>query len=100
MDRAFLWLDDLREGIVKLKQCGGDLTAEPNDTEEDPLHLAMCVDTEGNEFMMTMSESEFWRKWSGNTGGMSLLFPRWGFIFIASHAWNVRIGEVSIGKIS
>jgi len=47
-------VDDLREGIVKLKDCGGDLTAEPNDTEEDPLHLAMCVDTEGNEFMMTM----------------------------------------------
>jgi len=47
-------VDDLREGIAKLKECGGDLTAEPNDTEEDPLHLAMCVDTEGNEFMMTM----------------------------------------------
>ena len=47
-------VDDLREGIAKLKECGGDLTAEPNDTEDDPLPLAMCVDTEGNEFMMTM----------------------------------------------
>lgn len=47
-------VDDLREGIRLLKDCGGDLTAEPTDTEEDPLHLAMCVDTEGNEFMMTM----------------------------------------------
>ncbi len=47
-------VDDLREAIVRLKECGGDLTCEPNDTEEDPLHLAMCVDPEGNEFMMTM----------------------------------------------
>ncbi len=46
-------LDDLREGIVRLQECGGALTREPVDTEEDPLHLAMCVDPEGNEFMMT-----------------------------------------------
>ncbi len=46
-------VDDLREAMVRLKECGGDLTSEPNDTAEDPLHLAMCVDTEGNEFMMT-----------------------------------------------
>jgi lactoylglutathione lyase len=46
-------LDDLREGIARLQECGGALTAEPNDTEEDPLHLAMCIDPEGNEFMMT-----------------------------------------------
>lgn len=48
-------LDDLREGIEKLKQCGGCLTREPVDTEEDPLHLAMCIDLDGNEFMMTQS---------------------------------------------
>lgn len=46
-------LDDLREGIVRLSECGGALTREPNDTPEDPLHLAMCIDPEGNEFMMT-----------------------------------------------
>ncbi len=46
-------LDDLREGIALLTECGGALTAEPNDTAEDPLHLAMCIDPEGNEFMMT-----------------------------------------------
>ncbi|MFK7912175.1 MAG: VOC family protein [Akkermansiaceae bacterium] len=46
-------VDDLREGIKRLKESGGDLTREPTDTEEDPLHLAMCVDTDGNEFMMT-----------------------------------------------
>ena len=50
-------LDDLREGIEKLQQCGGELTREPVDTEEDPLHLAMCVDPEGNEFMMTQRRS-------------------------------------------
>jgi predicted enzyme related to lactoylglutathione lyase len=46
-------LDDLPEGISRLIECGGTLAAEPNDTPEDPLHLAMCIDTEGNEFMMT-----------------------------------------------
>lgn len=46
-------LDDLREGIDKLLECGGTLASEPNDTEDDPLHLAMCIDPEGNEFMMT-----------------------------------------------
>ena len=46
-------LDDLREGILKLVGCGGVLASEPNDTPDDPLHLAMCVDPEGNEFMMT-----------------------------------------------
>ena len=46
-------VDDHREGIKKLKKHGGDLTREPTDTVEDPLHLAMCVDPDGNEFMMT-----------------------------------------------
>ena len=46
-------LDDLREGMTRLIECGGSLASEPNDTPEDPLHLAMCIDPEGNEFMMT-----------------------------------------------
>ena len=46
-------LDDLRGGIARLLECGGALTREPNDTPEDPLHLAMCIDPDGNEFMMT-----------------------------------------------
>jgi lactoylglutathione lyase len=46
-------LDDLREGISRLIECGGQLASEPNDTPDDPLHLAMCIDPEGNEFMMT-----------------------------------------------
>jgi lactoylglutathione lyase len=50
-------LDDLRQGIARLAECGGKLTSEPIDTPEDPLHLAMCIDTEGNEFMMTQRRS-------------------------------------------
>jgi len=46
-------VDDLRGGIERMKACGGSLTREPEDTPEDPLHLAMCVDPDGNEFMMT-----------------------------------------------
>ena len=46
-------VDDLRAAIPKMIECGGALTSEPNDTEEDPLHLAMCMDPSGNEFMMT-----------------------------------------------
>ena len=46
-------VDDILAGIDRLKECGGDLTREPEDTENEPIHLAMCVDTEGNEFMMT-----------------------------------------------
>ncbi len=47
-------VDDLRAALPMLEKHGGKLTCEPTDTEEDPLHLAMCMDTEGNEFMMTM----------------------------------------------
>ena len=50
-------LDDLREGICLLPDHGGSLTSEPTDTPEDPLHLAMCIDPEGNEFMMTQRRS-------------------------------------------
>lgn len=45
--------DDLRAAIPQLKKAGGSLTREPNDTPEDPLHLAMCMDPEGNEIMLT-----------------------------------------------
>ena len=48
---------DLRHGITRLIECGGSLASEPNDTPDDPLHLAMCIDPEGNEFMMTQRRS-------------------------------------------
>jgi predicted enzyme related to lactoylglutathione lyase len=50
-------VDDLRAGIERLKACGGALTHEPTDTPEDPLHLAMCIDPDGNEFMMTQKRA-------------------------------------------
>ncbi len=46
-------LDDSREGMSRLKECGGELVSDPVDTPEEPIHLAMCIDPEGNEFMMT-----------------------------------------------
>lgn len=46
-------VDDIHAGIARLKELGGELTREPTDTPEEPIHLAMCVDTDGNEFMMT-----------------------------------------------
>ena len=46
-------LDDLRSGIKQLIEHVGKLTREPVDTEDDPLHLAMCIDPAGDEFMMT-----------------------------------------------
>lgn len=46
-------VDDLHEAMRLLEQHGGMLTHEPVDTEDDPLHLLMCVDPDGNEFMMT-----------------------------------------------
>ena len=51
-------VDDLHEGIARLKELGGALTREPTDTPEDPLHLAMCIDPDGNEFMMTCRRPE------------------------------------------
>jgi len=50
-------VDDLRGYIAKMQELGGSLTSEPNDTPEDPLHLAMCMDPDGNEFMMTCPRS-------------------------------------------
>jgi lactoylglutathione lyase len=44
---------DLFAGIEVLKAAGGTLLKEPEDTPEDPAHLAMCLDTENNEIMLT-----------------------------------------------
>ncbi len=46
-------LDDLREGVGQLLACGGQLARPLDESAEEALHLAMCVDPEGNEFMMT-----------------------------------------------
>jgi lactoylglutathione lyase len=44
---------DLFEGSAAVKRFGGQVLREPEDTPEEPAHLAMCVDSEGNEFMLT-----------------------------------------------
>lgn len=46
-------VDDLLEGVDRLNECGGELARPLDESGEEELHLAMCVDPEGNEFMMT-----------------------------------------------
>jgi predicted enzyme related to lactoylglutathione lyase len=40
-----------------LKAAGGQVLREPEDTPEEPAHLAMCADPEGNEIMLTKGRS-------------------------------------------
>jgi predicted enzyme related to lactoylglutathione lyase len=44
---------DLFEGCALIKNHGGQVLREPIDTPEEAAHLAMCVDSEGNEIMLT-----------------------------------------------
>jgi lactoylglutathione lyase len=44
---------DVIEGAREVVQAGGLLQKEPQPENGEPPHLAMCVDTEGNEFMLT-----------------------------------------------
>ena len=44
---------DLFEGCSQVKAHHGEVLREPIDTPEEPAHLAMCVDSEGNEIMLT-----------------------------------------------
>ena len=45
---------DVVEGAREVAAAGGQLLREPaSDSAGEPPHLAMCVDTEGNEFMLT-----------------------------------------------
>lgn len=46
---------DLFEGCRLVKAHGGQVLREPEDTPEEPAHLAMCADSEGNEIMLTKS---------------------------------------------
>ncbi len=47
-------VDDLFGACKLLQASGGTLLREPQDTAEEPAHLAMCVDPEGNEIMLTI----------------------------------------------
>ena len=44
---------DLFTACEMLRNAGGLVLREPEDTPEEPAHLAMCVDTDGNEIMLT-----------------------------------------------
>lgn len=50
-------VDDLYEASALVKQHGGQVLREPVDTPEEPAHLVMCVDPEGNEFMVTKART-------------------------------------------
>jgi lactoylglutathione lyase len=44
---------DVVEAAREVVAGGGILSREPQDEDGEPPHLAMCVDTEGNDFMLT-----------------------------------------------
>ncbi len=44
---------DVIEGAREIVAAGGQLTREPQPENGEPPHLAMCVDTEGNEIMLS-----------------------------------------------
>jgi lactoylglutathione lyase len=44
---------DVVSGAREVVAGGGSLSREPEPEGSEPPHLAMCVDTEGNEFMLT-----------------------------------------------
>ena len=46
-------ISDLFEGCRLLSAEGGLVIRPPEDTPDEPAHLAMCADTEGNEIMLT-----------------------------------------------
>jgi lactoylglutathione lyase len=47
---------DLFAAIATLKSAGGIVLREPDGTAEEPAHLAMCADPEGNEIMLTVRQ--------------------------------------------
>jgi lactoylglutathione lyase len=48
---------DVVAGARDVVAAGGQLTREPAPENGEPPHLAMCIDTEGNEFMLTRKRS-------------------------------------------
>lgn len=46
-------VSDVEEGAKEVTAAGGQLSSEPEPEDGEPPHLAMCIDTEGNEFMLT-----------------------------------------------
>ncbi|MEJ6728397.1 MAG: glyoxalase, partial [Akkermansiaceae bacterium] len=48
--------DDVLAAVEKLKENGGGLVREPEE-EDGMVHLAFCIDTEGNEIMLTQKRA-------------------------------------------
>ncbi len=48
---------DVVEGAAEVRAAGGLCEREPLEEDGLPPHLAMCVDSEGNEFMLTRKRS-------------------------------------------
>ena len=48
-----LQVADVIAGGREVVAAGGGLVREPEPENGEPPHLAMCIDTEGNEFMLT-----------------------------------------------
>jgi len=44
---------DILAGAAEIVAAGGLLLGDPQPEDGEPPHLAMCVDTEGNEIMLT-----------------------------------------------
>jgi predicted enzyme related to lactoylglutathione lyase len=44
---------DVVAGAAEVVSGGGQLVREPEPEDGEPPHLAMCIDPEGNEFMLT-----------------------------------------------
>jgi lactoylglutathione lyase len=50
---SFQVVGDLFAACEALRAAGGVVLRPPQDTPEEPAHLAMCADPEGNEIMLT-----------------------------------------------
>lgn len=48
---------DVIAGAAEIVAAGGQLVREPKPEDDEPPHLAMCVDPEGNEIMLTRKRS-------------------------------------------
>lgn len=46
-------VEDVVAGAAEIVAAGGALVREPQPENNEPPHLAMCVDPEGNEIMLT-----------------------------------------------
>ncbi|NCY02407.1 MAG: VOC family protein [Planctomycetia bacterium] len=49
---------DVVAGAAEVVAAGGQLTRAPEPENGEPPHLAMCVDPEGNEFMLSRRRGE------------------------------------------